>query len=629
MGRGKAQVKPKGGGSGHGVKKAKKVLQEVSKIKSKRSVVAMLLKAKAKPDATLLTQGHLEVGDPVEVKEAGVVHECRVVSMADDLVQVHYLGWNSRYDTWVRYPGSSRQALRDRTNKALEDLVPNLAVRPKIKGGLKVQEAPEKSAVMEDVQIKEEEDEVAKQEEKIVKTNPSLCEYELIRLENIRQREALFAQLDLDAAKVEASPRIERTVSAPSRRGLQTAKREKEVLPRRASTRLAGGAVKEIERYNPVPEPEVRRTPEIECKTLALAEVTDSDASSLLASLATNEKGSSDSTEFSKLTINPERVAKVVPERIFSVAFHPGEKLVVAAGDKWGKVGMWDCQDTEGATHGVHLFRYHSRPVNCITWDTHSPSLFSTSYDGTVRCLDVERQEASLMFYDENFLEEGGWTSFHCQDSAHTLLVSLGNEGKVAQVDRRVGTSAVSTFNLFDRLHAKSVSCNPLKPHLLLTGTNKGGCFIYDLRSSRKSSGLLTPLVELQGATRSLSSCQFSPSGSQVVTISTDDKFRLYNTENITGSALQPAAQVRHNNQTGRWLTPFRATWHPTRENAFLTGSMERPRRMEVWSSAENKLSMVAKLSGDEMASVASLVDIHHSGAVVGANSSGRLHLFA
>ena len=210
-------MKPKGGGSGHGVKKAKKVLQEVSKIKSKRSVVAMLLKAKAKPDATLLTQGHLEVGDPVEVKEAGVVHECRVVSMADDLVQVHYLGWNSRYDTWVRYPGSSRQALRDRTNKALEDLVPNLAVRPKIKGGLKVQEAPEKSAVMEDVQIKEEEDEVAKQEEKIVKTNPSLCEYELIRLENIRQREALFAQLDLDAAKVEASPRIERTVSAPSR----------------------------------------------------------------------------------------------------------------------------------------------------------------------------------------------------------------------------------------------------------------------------------------------------------------------------------------------------------------------------------------------------------------------------
>ena len=49
----------------------------------------------------------------------------------------------------------------------------------------------------------------------------------------------------------------------------------------------------------------------------------------------------------------------------------------------------------------------------------------------------------------------------------------------------------------------------------------------------------------------------------------------------------------------------------PCRENTFLTGSMVRPRRMEVWSSAGNNLTMVATLSGDEMASVASLVDVH------------------
>merc|ERR1712203_556987 len=152
------------------------------------------------------------------------------------------------------------------------------------------------------------------------------------------------------------------------------------------------------------------------------------------------------------------------------------------------------------------------------------------------------------------------------------------------------------------RLHAKSISCHPLKPHLLLTGTNKGGCFIFDVRSSRKSSGLLTPLVELQGASRSLSSCQFSTSGNQVVTISTDDKFRLYNTENITGPAVQPAAQVKHNNQTGRWLTPFRATWHPTREHILLTGSMERPRRMEVWSTDGKHITLAATLMGEEFA---------------------------
>ena len=74
------------------------------------------------------------------------------------------------------------------------------------------------------------------------------------------------------------------------------------------------------------------------------------------------------------------------------------------------------------------------------------------------------------------------------------------------------------------------------------------------------------------------------------------------------------------------WKIP---TYERCRENTFLTGSMDRPRRMEVWSSEGDGLSMVGTLSGEEMASVASLVGVHQSGAVVGANSSGRLHLFA
>ena len=65
-------------------------------------------------------------------------------------------------------------------------------------------------------------------------------------------------------------------------------------------------------RYNPVPEPEPRRSPEFDGRTLALAEVADSDASKLLASLVANEKASNGCTEFSKLTINPERVVKVI-----------------------------------------------------------------------------------------------------------------------------------------------------------------------------------------------------------------------------------------------------------------------------------------------------------------------------
>lgn len=38
---------------------------------------------------------------------------------------------------------------------------------------------------------------------------------------------------------------------------------------------------------------------------------------------------------------------------------------------------------------------------------------------------------------------------------------------------------------------------------------------------------------------------------------------------------------ISHNNFTGRWLTPFKAVWHPQRDDVFIVGSMEqRPRRV-------------------------------------------------
>lgn len=43
------------------------------------------------------------------------------------------------------------------------------------------------------------------------------------------------------------------------------------------------------------------------------------------------------------LRLTEEHVAKVVKDRIFSAAFHPSvSSLLVAAGDKWGKVGLWN-----------------------------------------------------------------------------------------------------------------------------------------------------------------------------------------------------------------------------------------------------------------------------------------------
>ena len=52
-----------------------------------------------------------------------------------------------------------------------------------------------------------------------------------------------------------------------------------------------------------------------------------------------------------------ELVAKVVPSRIMSLAVNSSTaKLLVAVGDKWGNVGLWDVNDRQAITHGVRCF---------------------------------------------------------------------------------------------------------------------------------------------------------------------------------------------------------------------------------------------------------------------------------
>jgi len=500
----------------------------------------------------------------------------------------------------------------------------------------------------------------------------------------------------------------------PSKRGLASKKKEKEILPARKSSRISGGLVPEIQRYvaqrvdlkwfktklknklknsttvsrkgfnllrkSPKTSNSIKTTKsqktnknqktiksqktnkkyepllsdpveekEVPLHTLPLADtfsssdlVTLADTQQFLTNIAKSNtektmisfNSNSLKSSCSSLSVTEELVAKVVPDRIFSVAVHPSpDTLIAAAGDKRGCVGLWDILATNSPGHGVHLYHPHTRPVNTLTWDkANNNNLVSTSYDGTTRMLDMEKQEHIMIYGEKEFLYDGGWTTCHAQRCPDTFLVSQGTAGTVVMVDRRVGwEKPVSIANLFHRVAPKSISIHPVQNNYFVVGNNKAGVFIFDIRnaSSSATSQLMTPVSELIGHTRSLSSCQFSPvTGNQVVTMGSDDKVMLFNTSTMA-KTIAPQCKVRHNNQTGRWLTPFRSSWHPTREGMLVTGSMERPRQIEVWGTASGSLDMAARLRGEFLGSVCSLVEIHPTKeVVVGGNSSGRLHVF-
>ena len=58
------------------------------------------------------------------------------------------------------------------------------------------------------------------------------------------------------------------------------------------------------------------------------------------------------------LDFQDDRVAKVTPERIYSISIHPSvDRLIVGVGDKGGNVGIWNVDDISAKKHGVELFQ--------------------------------------------------------------------------------------------------------------------------------------------------------------------------------------------------------------------------------------------------------------------------------
>jgi hypothetical protein len=172
------------------------------------------------------------------------------------------------------------------------------------------------------------------------------------------------------------------------------------------------------------------------------------------------------------LSVNDDQnVAKVTPDRIYSLAAHPSpDQIVVCAGDKQGYVGLWNVDDTSKG-EGVHLFRVHSRPVSCLSWTPSGRSLLSASYDGSVQWLDVESQRFQQIFatYDDSViyqdqlgwgLDQGYnyWTQYVCPDhrNAHDQCFFLSTSFGIAMhVDLRVGKGQL-TFH--EQLSEKKIN---------------------------------------------------------------------------------------------------------------------------------------------------------------------------
>ncbi|XP_042263701.1 WD repeat-containing protein 76 [Thunnus maccoyii] len=460
-----------------------------------------------------------------------------------------------------------------------------------------------------------------------------LSAYELERLENIRQNQAFLSSINLLQATEEFK---QSTRPKPSQRGLmrsQTGVRE--VLPPRKSLRLQN---KEAEVLKLPPEPRgtliyqqsspLKKPP----GPLPMDPVNMDEGSKLPSQLfelcsedTTEKKVELDLKEYrsalKNMRITEDRVAKVVKDRIFSAAFHPcASRLLMAAGDKWGKVGLWNLGGDWG-DDGVLLFEPHTRPVGCLAFSrAHPTHLLSLSYDGSLRCMDVEKS----VFDDVYDIDDGLKTFDFMSHDCLTLLV--GNwYGEVAIVDRRTPGNSHESLHSLDPKTLRCVSVHPLQKQYFAVAESRV-VSIYDSRCLKKTTS--QAVSQLHGHSLSISSAYFSPcTGNKVLTSCMDNHIRMYDTSAMTTKAPL-LTSIRHDMQTGRWLSKLSAVWDPKREDCFVVGSMSKPRRVQVFhESGQPQHSFV---DDENLNTVLSVTAFHPTrNALLGGNASGRLHVFS
>jgi len=365
---------------------------------------------------------------------------------------------------------------------------------------------------------------------------------------------------------------------------------------------------------------------------------------------------------------NEEWVAKVTPDRIYSVCAHPSEsKLICCAGDKQGYIGLWDVDGSiatsastnkpsseenekrrNKSSNGVSLFRVHSRPICCLEW-LNNENMVTASYDGSVRQLNVERGTFEEIFatYDDSdttYAEDLGFgldqgyrywiqnvsidhRNKGCSNPCLFVSTSVGN---IFHVDLRVSDKQKITFHEY--VSDKKVNTISLHPNgtTLATSGNDGIVRLFDIRAFRDSRSLSSskkpePLCS-QVAGLSISSSFFAPSGKNLLTTSFANRLDLTEDAHLLkgNKTIKPTHSIRHNNQTGRWLTTFQATWHPA-VDIFCCGSMNKPRSMQIF---DEHGCLLREVTGESLSSIHSRMCFHKSTEkliMIGGNSSGRV----
>ncbi|CAH1389380.1 unnamed protein product [Nezara viridula] len=462
-----------------------------------------------------------------------------------------------------------------------------------------------------------------------------LSAYEKLRLKNIEERNNLMRNLGIAKAVEEFNEVLSKPIDSPKPRKKSTTPRAKrirvaEVPPREPSRRLrkmkadATSSIKEEPITYEEEEEEDKRL--LDSLPMALEDQQSKDFLNMMIDIKgevvydplinlkdCNIDRLQEAMMCLKMNHEPH---KVVPKRIQSLLVHPiVTKKLILAGSCAGHLGLWDLE-----ADSVFEFHPHRCATNCLSVNPYDQTkIYSTSLDGTFVCADLESCLFSSV-YATDFSDRVRHLTWHDQLDDKTFLISHG-DGKIGVLDLRNSKKITKWIPCFER-SARTVQHHPIRNDYFLVSSGAGSsCNIYDIRQCSAQKAI--PLIEMQH-NKGLTSAFFSPAGDQVLSTSNDDYVRIFTIPDLCKASLKKA--IPHNNHTGRWLSVFKAMWHPSRNDVFFIGSLLHPRRIQIYN---NDGKLISELRNEEMTTISPVLSAHPVlPLIAGGNSSGKVHAF-
>ncbi|RKP20289.1 WD40 repeat-like protein [Rozella allomycis CSF55] len=320
-----------------------------------------------------------------------------------------------------------------------------------------------------------------------------------------------------------------------------------------------------------------------------------------------------------KIGINPYNYAKVTPSRVMSMAFHPNpESPIIFCGDRYGNVGIFnvneyfnenDGKETKDLNRqsGVTLFKPHKDTISLV------------------RMMELYKNTTSTVKKWRKFSIT--WMDFSFE--SHDLVGFATKDGRVGFTDLRAKPDNTS----FYQLHERKVGCisfNPTDTNIFATSSLDASVALWDFRNLKTDVELNENILSIQSR-RSVTSAFFCPfNGNLLLTTSYDDSIKLYTSIlNNRDFNIEPKAIIEHNNQTGRWITPFRATWAPSsyedKEPWFYVGNMNK--NLDIFSGEDG--SLISSVNSDVMSAQPAVNILHPTNSwMASGTGSGKVALW-